>query len=101
MPAKILLLAAVLATACNNDDKATTSTPTEKTTEGEGSHAAEVAELNAQSKQCIRTINSAEQAINVAIASGDKELAAEYQKTMDSAARANVMIGQKLMALEK
>ena len=100
---KLLLLAGIITlSSCNSEEKTSTpATPTEKTTTGSGDNAAKIADLNAQSKQCISTMNSAEQAQNAAIANGNKEIAAACQKTIDSAARANALIGQQLMELQK
>ncbi len=56
--------------------------------------------LNDESKKCIRAMNAFEVQMNSASQAGDAVAAGMYQKSMDSAARENVMIGQKLMALD-
>ena len=58
-------------------------------------------ELNERSKECIRIMNRAEQERSAALAAGDAASAEMLQQRIDSAAKANVMIGQKLMELDK
>ena len=57
--------------------------------------------LNDQSLQCIAVMNSAEVSKDAAMQSGDAATAEKFQATIDSAAKENALIGQKLMELEK
>lgn len=55
--------------------------------------------LNNQSKQCIVIMNKAEVLKNAAIAKNNEFEMRAHQKTIDSAARENVKIGQQIMAI--
>ena len=57
--------------------------------------------LNDQSLQCIAIMNRAERDQASAIQAGDREQAAIFQTTIDSAARENALIGKKLMDMDK
>ena len=57
--------------------------------------------LNEQSRACIALMNALEPEQNAAYAAGNADLARSIKERIDSAARENVMIGQKLMALDK
>ena len=57
--------------------------------------------LNDQSLQCVAIMNKASDEKDAAIQAGDGQKAAACQVTMDSAARENALIGQKMMELEK
>ena len=93
--------------SCNgNQDSHTTDTKTETTTgtdddEPKVDIEAEKNSLNLQSKACIALMNKLEEDMNAAYAAGDAATAKTLKASIDSAARENVLIGQKLMALEK
>ncbi len=57
--------------------------------------------LNAESKKCIQIANEAEANMNKAMAEGNTDAATAYKATMDSALKANVMIGQQMSELDK
>lgn len=69
-------------------------------TAGSSGKDAERKALNDESKKCIRAMNAFEEQKNSALQAGDATAAGIFQNSMDSAARENVMIGQKLMALD-
>lgn len=92
--------------SCNgNNDSQSTDTKTETTTttddEPEADIEAQKKSLNLQSKACIALMNKLEEDMNAAYAAGDAATAQALKASIDSAARENVLIGQKLMALEK
>jgi hypothetical protein len=94
--------------SCNNNDNADTKTVnTETTTSTDdddkpgGDIESEKELLNKQSLACIALMNKLETEQNAAYAAGDAETARAIKMRIDSAARENVKIGQKLMALEK
>lgn len=107
-----LITAAALFTllSCNAGEKETESSKTESTqtvtTDDDAPAAgtdkeAQKAALNEQSKACIRLMNQYEEQQKAAYAAGDAEKAKAFGISIDSAAKANVMIGQQLMALDK
>ena len=98
---KFLIAAIVLLTACNNEQKPSSSTEPATNTPAATDNTAEIEQLNKQSKECIRLMNTMEEAKAAAIAQGDAETAAACRKTIDSAARENVKIGQRLMELKQ
>ena len=90
--------------SCNDTETKTDDVKTETTTnntEGSGDVEAQKEALNKQSRACIAIMNSAEVEMNAAYAAGNAEAAKTFKARIDSAARENAMIGQKLMALEK
>jgi hypothetical protein len=82
------------------DDVKTDTTKTETNSSG-GEVQAQKDSLNKQSRACIALMNSLEDEKNAAITAGNTEAATALSARIDSAARENVLIGQKLMALEK
>jgi hypothetical protein len=104
MKIKLLSIALLLALfSCNDTEKSNTDDiKTENTTnDGSGSVEEQKEALNKQSKECIALMNSLEKDMNAAYAAGNGDAAAALKARIDSAARENVMIGQKLMALDK
>lgn len=90
--------------SCNSADKKdSSSTETQNTTTGNSSTDVEAkkAELNRQSKACIAIMNSLDEELRAAQASGDGNKASAIQARIDSAAMENAKIGQQLMALDK
>lgn len=92
--------------SCNDTEKSTTdddvkTETTTKETDASGDVEAQKEALNKQSRACIALMNSLEVDMNAAYAAGNAEAARVFKARIDSAARENVMIGQKLMALEK
>ncbi len=94
--------------SCNandNTDTKTVETQTTTTTDDDdkpgGDIESEIKLLNEQSLACIALMNKLETEQNAAYAAGDAEIARMIKTRIDSAARENVKIGQKLMALEK
>ncbi len=91
--------------SCNDTDKTKTDdVTTEQTTNDNNSSGdieAQKEALNKQSRACIALMNSLEVEMNAAYAAGNAQLASTLKASIDSAARENVMIGQKLMALDK
>jgi len=88
--------------SCNNSDKKNTERiDTTNNSQSYDDVESEKKALNEQSKKCIALMNSLEEEKNSAQASGDAARANALQASIDSAAKENVMIGQKLMALEK
>lgn len=69
-------------------------------TAGSTGKDAERKALNDESKKCIRAMNVFEEQMNSASQAGDAVAAGMFKKSMDSAARENALIGQKLMALD-
>jgi len=106
MHLKLTVLALVLFLfSCNDTDKTKTEdVTTEQTTNDtntSGDVEAQKEALNKQSRECIALMNSLEVDMNAAYAAGNAQLAGTLKASIDSAARENVMIGQKLMALDK
>ena len=99
-------LAIILLCSCNSgrtsdkgvtsDDKGVISDDKGGTSDKEN----QVKELNEQSLKCIRLMNSLEEQKDAAIASGDAAGASELSQRIDSAAKENVKIGQKLLELQ-
>lgn len=91
--------------SCNGTDKKNTNdVNTETTSDGTNSGGdveAQKKALNEQSRSCIALMNSLEEEMNAAYAAGNADAAAALKARIDSAAKENVKIGQKLMALEK
>jgi len=88
--------------SCNDTEKSNTDdAKTEQTNDGSASVEEQKEALNKQSKECIALMNALEPDMNAANAAGNTDAAKAIQARIDSAARENVMIGQKLMALEK
>lgn len=85
---RIITLALVaMFAACNSNSE----------TAADKGNADKEKELNDRSKECIRIMNRAETDKQQALANGDSAGAEAAQKTIDSAARANAMIGQEMM----
>lgn len=106
MHLKLTVLAlALFLFSCNDTDKTKTDeVKTEQTTNdnnNSGDIETQKEALNKQSRACIALMNSLEVEMNAAYAAGNAQLASTLKASIDSAARENVMIGQKLMALDK
>jgi len=106
--AAIIVLGVLL--ACNEKNEEsnsngvqteTTTTTTDDDEQPGGDIEAQKKALNDQSRACIALMNKLEVEQNAAYAAGDAATATALKQRIDSAARENVMIGQKLMALEK
>ena len=67
---------------------------------GSSGKEAERKALDEESKKCVRAMSGFEEKQNEAYRAGDAALAARYKNSFDSAAKANIMIGQKMMALD-
>lgn len=98
--ALLLFLFSCNDTESTTDDDVKTETTT-KETDASGDVEAQKKALNDQSRACIALMNSLEVDMNAAYAAGNAEAARTLKARIDSAARENVLIGQKLMALEK
>lgn len=101
----ILFLSFLL--SCNAKQESDTKEVTTETTTGTDDEnsvtdtEAQKKALNKQSLACIALMNALEPDMNAAYAAGDAATAKAIKARIDSAARENVMIGQKLMALDK
>jgi DNA-binding ferritin-like protein len=89
--------------SCNDSEKKKIDQVNTNTNndQSSGDIESQKAALNKQSKACIALMNSLEEEKNTAQGSGDAVTASALQTRIDSAAKENVKIGQKLMALEK
>lgn len=91
--------------SCNDTEtNKTDDVKTEETTNDNNASAdieAQKEELNKQSKACIALMNSLEVEMNAAYSAGNAELARTLKARIDSTAREHVLIGQKLIALDK
>lgn len=102
----VLFISILLSCNSNNEtDTKATSTETTSATDDDATPAtdteAQKKALNDQSKACIALMNALEPDMNAAYAAGDAATAIAIKARIDSAARENVKIGQKLMALDK
>lgn len=85
--------------SCNANDSKTTNASVENSSSTGGSDD-QKKQLTEQSRACIALMNSLENDLNAATASHDAQAAAAIQLRIDSTAKENVRIGQKLLALD-